>query len=190
MGVHQLDRILQLREGLGVVIGETYPIILPKASRSRSRGWRGRNDHLFALSRGARWVRLPAALDVARSRRYFGPSQCTPRSPADDGLRILAARFRGRGLPADRYDVWMASWPEQLLLKAVLAGEITWREFTQRYREELPGRDRRGQRHDQEPRPEVHAAPDRGSWRRGATSRFSATAPRTQGSATGSSSRN
>ncbi len=57
---------------------------------------------------------------------------------ADDGLRILAARFRGRGLPADRYDVWMASLgPSELLLKAVLAGEITWREFTQRYREEL-----------------------------------------------------
>jgi hypothetical protein len=27
----------------------------------------------------------------------------------EDGLRILATRFRGRGLPGDRYDVWMAS---------------------------------------------------------------------------------
>ena len=26
-----------------------------------------------------------------------------------DGLRILATRFRGRGLPVSRYDVWMAN---------------------------------------------------------------------------------
>ena len=56
----------------------------------------------------------------------------------DDGLRILAARFRGRGLPTDRYDVWMASLgPSERLLKSVLAGEITWREFSTHYREEL-----------------------------------------------------
>jgi uncharacterized protein YeaO (DUF488 family) len=57
---------------------------------------------------------------------------------AGDGLRILVARFRGRGLPVDRYDVWMASLgPSERLLKGVLAGEITWREFSKRYREEI-----------------------------------------------------
>jgi uncharacterized protein YeaO (DUF488 family) len=55
-----------------------------------------------------------------------------------DGLRILATRFRGRGLPATRYDVWMPSLgPSEQLLKAVLAGTIDWRTFARRYREEL-----------------------------------------------------
>ena len=57
---------------------------------------------------------------------------------AGDGLRILAARFRGRGLPVDRYDVWMASLgPSERLLKSFLAGKITWREFAPRYRKEM-----------------------------------------------------
>jgi uncharacterized protein YeaO (DUF488 family) len=46
-------------------------------------------------------------------------------SPIDrkrDGLRILAARFRGRYMPVNRYDVWMpnlapseasVAWPQQ-----------------------------------------------------------------------------
>jgi uncharacterized protein YeaO (DUF488 family) len=56
----------------------------------------------------------------------------------DDGLRILATRFRGRGLPTSRYDVWMPSLgPSEELLKAVQAGEIDWKTFTKRYREEL-----------------------------------------------------
>ena len=56
----------------------------------------------------------------------------------DDGLRILATRFRGRGLPATRYDVWMPSLgPSEQLLKAVLAGTIDWKTFARRYREEL-----------------------------------------------------
>ncbi|MEY2879380.1 MAG: hypothetical protein RLZZ15_1760 [Verrucomicrobiota bacterium] len=56
----------------------------------------------------------------------------------DDGLRILASRFRGRGLPTARYDVWMANLgPSEALLKAFLAGKITWREFGLRYREEM-----------------------------------------------------
>jgi uncharacterized protein YeaO (DUF488 family) len=55
-----------------------------------------------------------------------------------DGLRILATRFRGRGLPATRYDVWMPSLgPSEQLLKAVLAGTIDWKTFARRYREEL-----------------------------------------------------
>ena len=61
----------------------------------------------------------------------------SPIEPGD-GLRILATRFRGRGLPTDRYDVWMANLgPSERLLKAVQAGEITWREFSRQYREEL-----------------------------------------------------
>lgn len=61
----------------------------------------------------------------------------TPSEP-EDGLRILAARFRGRGLPTDRYDVWMANLgPSERLLKAMLAGKITWRAFAKKYREEL-----------------------------------------------------
>ena len=57
---------------------------------------------------------------------------------AADGLRILATRFRGRGLPVDRYDVWMASLgPSERLLQAVHTGEIAWREFSKRYRAEM-----------------------------------------------------
>ncbi len=55
-----------------------------------------------------------------------------------DGLRILAARFRGRGLPADRYDVWVASLgPSEKLLKSFLAGKISWKDFSKRYRAEM-----------------------------------------------------
>ncbi|MEO5961064.1 MAG: DUF488 family protein, partial [Opitutaceae bacterium] len=57
---------------------------------------------------------------------------------AGDGLRILATRFRGRGMPVDRYDVWMANLgPSERLLKLVQAGEIAWRKFLKRYREEM-----------------------------------------------------
>ena len=56
----------------------------------------------------------------------------------DDGLRILVSRFRGRGLPASQYDVWMpALGPSEQLLRAVLAGEIDWKTYTKRYKEEL-----------------------------------------------------
>lgn len=55
-----------------------------------------------------------------------------------DGLRILAARFRGRGLPATQYDVWMpALGPSEALLQQIRAGEVDWKTFTKRYREEL-----------------------------------------------------
>ncbi|MBI2516146.1 MAG: DUF488 family protein [Opitutae bacterium] len=61
----------------------------------------------------------------------------SPIEPAD-GWRLLVARFRGRGLPVDRYDVWMANLgPSETLLKSVLAGEIPWKEFGKRYRDEL-----------------------------------------------------
>ena len=56
----------------------------------------------------------------------------------DDGLRILATRFRGRGLPTSRYDVWMPSLgPSEALLKAVRTGAIDWKTFSKRYRDEL-----------------------------------------------------
>lgn len=56
----------------------------------------------------------------------------------DDGLRILATRFRGRGLPTTRYHVWMPSLgPSERLLRSVRAGRIDWKSFAKRYREEL-----------------------------------------------------
>jgi uncharacterized protein YeaO (DUF488 family) len=55
-----------------------------------------------------------------------------------DGLRILAARGRGRGLPADRFDVWMANLgPSEELRDAILGGEISWKEYSLRYVQEL-----------------------------------------------------
>ena len=58
--------------------------------------------------------------------------------PGKDGLRILVARFRGRGVPASRYDIWMANLgPSETLLRAVQSGSIGWGEFGRRYRNEL-----------------------------------------------------
>jgi uncharacterized protein YeaO (DUF488 family) len=57
---------------------------------------------------------------------------------AADGLRILAARGRGRGLPADRFAVWMANLgPSEELRDAILGGRITWSEYRRRYLKEL-----------------------------------------------------
>ncbi len=62
-------------------------------------------------------------------------------SPIDrkkDGLRILVTRFRGRGMPKDRYDVWMPSLgPSERLLRWRLAGRITWPQYLREYRREL-----------------------------------------------------
>ena len=56
----------------------------------------------------------------------------------DDGVRILATRFRGRGLSTDRYDVWMPSLgPSERLLRQALAGRIPWPKFLKAYRDEL-----------------------------------------------------
>lgn len=61
----------------------------------------------------------------------------SPPSPRD-GLRVLVTRFRGRGLPAGRYDVWLPSLgPSEKLLRGFLAGKLDWREFTRRYRAQL-----------------------------------------------------
>src|SRR6185503_10059941 len=62
-------------------------------------------------------------------------------SPIDrkaDGLRILATRFRGRGMPTGRYDVWMPSLgPSERLLRRGHVGRISCAEFTRGYRAEL-----------------------------------------------------
>jgi uncharacterized protein YeaO (DUF488 family) len=62
-------------------------------------------------------------------------------SPIDrksDGLRILVTRFRGRGLPKTRYDVWMANLgPSEALLREFSSGSLTWSGFRHRYRTEL-----------------------------------------------------
>src|SRR5262249_33103234 len=62
-------------------------------------------------------------------------------SPIDrkrDGLRILATRFRGRGLPVTRYDVWMPSLaPSERILRAGHGGGLWWRQFAREYRKEL-----------------------------------------------------
>ncbi len=62
----------------------------------------------------------------------------TPTEPDRDGLRILAARGRGRGLPKNRYDVWMANLgPSEELRDAILARRISWSEYSRRYVREL-----------------------------------------------------
>jgi uncharacterized protein YeaO (DUF488 family) len=58
--------------------------------------------------------------------------------PEVDGLRILATRFRGRGVPASRYDAWMLSLGlSERLLKSVQTRKITWAEFARAYRAEM-----------------------------------------------------
>ena len=56
----------------------------------------------------------------------------------NDGLRILATRFRGRGMATNLYDVWMPSLgPSEQLLKAMQAGKVTWTAFTRDFKKEL-----------------------------------------------------
>jgi uncharacterized protein YeaO (DUF488 family) len=68
-----------------------------------------------------------------RTKSFFSPIK-----RRTDGLRILATRFRGRGLPVDLYDVWMANLgPSERLLRQFWSGAISWGDFTRRYRKEL-----------------------------------------------------
>jgi uncharacterized protein YeaO (DUF488 family) len=70
---------------------------------------------------------------VIKTKSVFSPIE-----PHKDGLRILAARFRGRGMPASRYHVWMANLgPSETLLRDMQSGRISWGEFSGRYRKEL-----------------------------------------------------
>lgn len=55
-----------------------------------------------------------------------------------DGLRVLVARFRGRGLPKSRYDLWLPSLgPSEDLLHGFLGGKVTWAKFSKEYQQEL-----------------------------------------------------
>ena len=62
----------------------------------------------------------------------------SPIGRRTDGLRILATRFRGRGMPTSRYDCWMPSLgPSERLLRAFLAGRRSWAQFAAAYQSEL-----------------------------------------------------
>ena len=62
----------------------------------------------------------------------------SPIDPRKDGLRILATRFRGRGMPTSRYHVWMANLGlSEKLLRDAQADKIGWGEFSRRYHKEL-----------------------------------------------------
>jgi uncharacterized protein YeaO (DUF488 family) len=55
-----------------------------------------------------------------------------------DGVRVLVARFRGRGMRASRYDVWMPSLgPSERTLRSMQEGAISWTRFSKEYRNEL-----------------------------------------------------
>jgi uncharacterized protein YeaO (DUF488 family) len=56
----------------------------------------------------------------------------------NDGLRILATRFRGRGMSNKLYDVWTpALGPSEQLLKAVQVGKLKWAAFARDFKKEL-----------------------------------------------------
>ena len=60
----------------------------------------------------------------------------------DDGLRILATRYRGQGMRATRYNVWMACLgPTERLLKSF--SNLNWPEWSKRYRAQMLGADTR-----------------------------------------------
>ena len=62
----------------------------------------------------------------------------TPITRKKDGLRLLVTRFRGRGMPTSRYDVWIPSLgPSERLLRDFLGGKISWAAFGRIYRKEL-----------------------------------------------------
>lgn len=55
-----------------------------------------------------------------------------------DGLRILATRFRGRGMRSTRYDVWLpALAPSERLIRKFQRGGISWTAFSREYVKEL-----------------------------------------------------
>ena len=62
----------------------------------------------------------------------------TPIDRKNDGICILATRFRGWGLPKRFYDVWMPSLgPSERLLRDGQAHRLTWAKFSREYRHEL-----------------------------------------------------
>jgi len=69
---------------------------------------------------------------MVRTKSVWSPKE------ESDGLRILVTRIRGRGLPAARYHVWMASLgPSERILRKFQRGAISWGEFSRAYRAEL-----------------------------------------------------
>jgi len=65
-------------------------------------------------------------------------SVSSPIHRTTDGLRILVTRFRGRGLAASRYDVWMPNLgPSEQLLGSLQNRRLSWAEFSSQYRKEL-----------------------------------------------------
>ena len=80
----------------------------------------------------------PSVLTRAGAGMLKTKSVSSPIHRKGDGLRILATRFRGRGLPKSRYHVWMASLgPSERLLKAIQQGGMSWARFAREYRAEL-----------------------------------------------------
>ena len=62
----------------------------------------------------------------------------SPINRRTDGIRILVTRFRGRGMSAKRYDVWMPSLaPTERTLRSAQSGRTTWVQFVREYRREL-----------------------------------------------------
>jgi uncharacterized protein YeaO (DUF488 family) len=60
----------------------------------------------------------------------------SPIDRKNDGLRILVTRFRGRGMKANRYNVWMPSLgPSEKLLRGDLTK--TWAQYAREYKREL-----------------------------------------------------
>jgi len=56
----------------------------------------------------------------------------------EDGLRILATRFKGMFLKKTRYNLWMANLgPSGELLKSFQADKISWPVFQEKYKEEI-----------------------------------------------------
>jgi len=57
---------------------------------------------------------------MIRTKSVYSPIE-RPR----DGLRILVTRFRGRGLPKSRYDMWMPNLaPSEQLLRNFKSGKL------------------------------------------------------------------
>src|SRR5438093_410311 len=108
---------------------------------------------LFVILLGSMFLGAPAPFTIRVVDDQTGA--------AVPGLRILATRFRGRRMPANRYDVWMPSLgPSERLLRAGQDGRISWAKFARDYRAELKmdGPIRHTEQDHQEPRAEVHAA--------------------------------
>src|SRR5438552_6135098 len=65
-------------------------------------------------------------------------SVSSPINKKEDGLRLLVTRFRGRGLPSSRYDVWVPSLgPSERLLRSFQKGELSWAAFAREYKTEI-----------------------------------------------------